>query len=152
MNDDVLQGHFRLSEFLTSQTATRRGLSNAPTAQALANIREVLAPGMQRVRNSLGVPVFISSGYRSAEVNAAVGGSASSQHVQGLAADFAAPVFNSPRAICRYLIERSGEIRFDQLIFEGTWVHISFVRGAPRLQALTAHFGQGRVTYSPGVA
>ncbi len=153
MIDEIVQGHFRLSEFLRSDTAVRQGLDNTPKAVDLANIRNVLAPGMQRVRDSLGLPVLITSGYRSAEVNAAIGGSKSSQHSQGLAADFISPAFGTPRQVVQYLMERSGEIRFDQLIFEGSWVHISFVAGAPRSQVLTAHFMRGGgVSYSPGLA
>jgi hypothetical protein len=151
--DELLQGHFRLSEFLRSDTAVRHGLENTPSATHLANIRNILAPGMQRVRDALAVPVFITSGYRSAEVNAAVRGSSSSQHCAGLAADFIAPAFGTPRSISRYLMERSGDIRFDQLIFEGGWVHISFTATAPRCSVLTAHFTRGGgVSYTPGLA
>lgn len=152
MIDERLQQSFRLSEFLRSETAVRRGLDNTPKATELANIRNVLAPGMQRVRNCLGVPVHVTSGYRSAEVNRAVGGSQSSQHSQGLAADFVAPDFGLPRAVARYLMERAPEIRFDQLIWEGAWVHISFTADRPRSQVLTAHFTGGGVSYTPGVA
>jgi hypothetical protein len=152
MIDEYLQQSFRLSEFLRSETGIRRGLDNTPKATELANIRNVLAPGMQRVRNTLSAPVLILSGYRSPAVNAAVGGSGSSQHMLGLACDFVAPDFGNPKAITKYLMERSGEIRFDQLIWEGGWVHISFVTTPPRSQVLTAHFTGGRVSYTPGLA
>jgi zinc D-Ala-D-Ala carboxypeptidase len=153
MVDSFVSRSFRLSEFLRSETAVRRGLDNTPPAAVLANIQHVLAPGMQRVRDALDNPVHITSGYRSPAVNRAVGGSAMSQHTLGLAADFVAPNFGSPRAISRYLADQAAILRFDQLIFEGTWVHISFVpAGAPRGQVLTAHFSQGGVTYSPGIA
>jgi zinc D-Ala-D-Ala carboxypeptidase len=152
MTDQRVGVHFWLSEFLSSSTAVRKGLDNTPKAGDMANIINVLAPGLQRVRNSLSVPVFITSGYRSPEVNRAVGGSPHSQHCQGLAADFKAPQYGTPRAIAKYLMERSGEIRFDQLIYEGSWVHISFVPDAPRSEVLTAHFIGGGVTYSRGIA
>lgn len=143
---------FHLDEFLHSQTAQRKGISNAPTPAHLENITRLLAPGMQRVRDLLRVPVLISSGYRSLALNRAVGGSATSQHCEGLAADFTAPAFGSPRRICEHILANASEIRFDQLIYEGTWVHISFVAAAPRHEVLTAHFGGGRVTYSRGLA
>lgn len=114
MIDELLQGHFRLSEFLRSEAAVRRGLDNTPRALELANIRNVLAPGMQRVRDCLAVPVFISSGYRSPEVNAAIGGSSASQHMQGLAADFVAPAFGRRgplRATCSSVAARSDSTR-----------------------------------------
>lgn len=144
---------FRLSEFLRSETAVRRGLDNTPPAAVLANLTNILAPGMQRVRDLLETPVQITSGYRSPEVNRAVGGSGTSQHVLGLAADFVSPTFGSPRSIARFLADNQAVLRYDQLIFEGTWVHISFTpAGAPRGQVLSAHFSQGGVTYSPGIA
>lgn len=152
MVDERLGRHFLLSEFLRSETATRRGLANVPDGHALRNLREVLAPGLERVRALLGVPVQITSGYRSPAVNAAVGGSAASQHCHGLAADFVAPDFGTPRSIARHLAQQAEALGFDQLIFEGTWVHISFVPDNPRRQALTAHFGAGPVTYTKGIA
>lgn len=153
MPDERLGSFFWLSEFLRSDAATRRGLANVPGPVELANIRTTLASGMQRVRNLLGVPVQITSGYRSADVNAAVGGGKSSQHLQGLAADFIAPEFGPPRKIAQCLMTHAPELRFDQLIYEGTWVHISFVPDRPRAEVLTAHFVPGQaVSYSRGVA
>lgn len=152
MVDRNVTAAFRLSEFLRSETAVRRGLDNTPPAAVLANIVNVLGPGMQRVRDLLETPVQITSGYRSPEVNRAVGGSGTSQHVLGLAADFVSPTFGSPRSIARFLADNQAVLRYDQLIFEGTWVHISFTPGQPRSQVLTAHFAQGGVTYSPGIA
>ncbi len=150
--DQPVSADFRLSEFLRSETAVRRGLDNTPPAPVLANLVNVLAPGMQRVRDLLETPVQITSGYRSPELNRAVGGSSTSQHTLGLAADFVSPTFGNPRAICRFLLEHQAVLRWDQLIFEGTWVHISFADQRPRGQVLTAHFAQGGVTYSPGIA
>jgi hypothetical protein len=152
MIDERLQQSFRLSEFLRSETAVRRGLDNTPLPTEMANIRNILAPGMQRVRNCLGAPVLVLSGYRSPEVNAAVGGSKASQHMKGLACDFVAPDFGLPKTIAKYLLQRGPELRWDQLIWEGGWVHISFVGGTPRGVVLTAHFAGGRVSYTPGLA
>jgi zinc D-Ala-D-Ala carboxypeptidase len=152
MSDERITPSFWLSEFLSSDYAVRQGLDNTPGAQQLANVCNILAPGMQRVRNCLDAPAFIISGYRSPEVNRAIGGSANSQHMLGLAADFKAPSFGMPRTVAQYLMERSGEIRFDQLIWEGDWVHASFVAGKPRSEALTAHFRAGAVDYTRGIA
>lgn len=150
---DQVTADFTFGEFLRSEAAVRHGLDNTPSATHLANILGVLVPGMQRIRDELGVPVQITSGYRAPAVNRAVGGSASSQHQLGLAADFVAPRFGSPRAIARHLQPRMEELRIDQLIFEGTWVHVSFDPAKPRHEALTAHFqAGGGVTYARGIA
>lgn len=151
MIDEHIVPGFWLSEFLQSDTASRLRLDNTPLPTEMANIRNLLAPGMQSVRDCLMQPVFISSGYRSPEVNRAVGGAVNSQHTQGQAADFKCPAFGMPITIARYILARSTQVRFDQLICEGTWVHISFAQ-QPRGQVLTAHFGPGGTTYTAGLA
>lgn len=119
-----LSAHFTLEEMTVSQEAARRGLDNTPEGQALANLRKT-ANAMELVRAYLTHPILVSSGYRSPEVNRAVGGSKTSAHVQGYAVDFTSPGFGTPLQICRS-IERS-PLQFDQLIHEfGRWVHISF--------------------------
>jgi hypothetical protein len=123
-------------------------LDNTPDAAVLGAIRNFLAPGMQEVRDLIGAPIHISSGYRSPMVNAAVGGSRSSQHTQGLACDFTAPFFGTPLQICRAIV--ASKLTFDQLIQEGGWVHISF-SAKPRRSVLTAVFKGGAVSYKPGL-
>jgi hypothetical protein len=120
-----LSSHFTLEEMTLSQAAERLGLDNTPTPEALAALKKTCL-GLEAVRMRLGgAPVVISSGYRSPEVNAAVGGAKTSQHLKGEAADFTAPQFGSPRAICDALAD--SDVPFDQLILEyGRWVHISF--------------------------
>ena len=151
MIDERLQGSFWLSEFIRSDTAVRLGLDNTPAPAELERIRHVLAPGMQRVRNALQTPVLITSGFRGQAVNTAIRGSKSSQHMQGVAADFISPAFGTPKAVARYLMQRAPDIRYDQLIWEGGWVHVSFTSTLPRSQVLTAHFSGAGVTYTPGL-
>lgn len=148
MNDERLTADFHLSEFLHSDKAVRLGLDNTPDAAVLGAIRNFLAPGMQQVRDLIGAPINISSGYRAPQVNAAVGGSRSSQHMQGLAADFTSPFFGTPLQIARAIV--ASRITFDQLIQEGTWVHISF-SAKPRRSVLTAKFTNGVASYSHGL-
>lgn len=158
MIDQRVGAHFWLSEFLRSDTAVRNGIDNTPHASAMANIINVLAPGMQRVRDTLGSPVNITSGFRCQAVERALKRKpdawvSTSQHAEGLAADFVCPQFGTCRSVVKYLMERSGEIHFDQLIYEGNWVHISFTARAPRSEVLTAHFlVGGAVSYSKGLA
>lgn len=143
-----LSTHFTLAELTSSQTAVRRGIDNTPPEDVVKNL-EHLALGLEGVRMLLGCPIIINSGYRSPELNRVVGGARDSQHKLGLAADFIAPGFGSPVQVAR-AIAASG-IKFDQLICEGTWVHISFT-ATPRRQVLTAKFKDGGVRYSPGLA
>jgi len=152
MIDEHVAPNFWLSELLASDTATRLGLDNIPDAQALGNLRNILAPGLQRLRDLLGAPISVSSAYRSPAVNRAVGGAASSQHMLGLAADIRCASFGPPKAVAKRCMEHASSLRYDQLIWEGTWVHISFVPGVPRGQVLTAQFSGGKATYLAGLA
>jgi len=119
-----LSPNFSLSELVYSETAEENGIDNTPPPEIVENLKR-LAAGLEAVRTLLGAPLEISSGYRCAALNEAVGGSGASQHVQGLAADFACPAFGTPLEIAR-AIQRSG-VQFDQCILEyGRWVHLSF--------------------------
>lgn len=129
-----LSPHFTLDELTVSQEAARRGIDNTPTGPALEALKRT-AMGMEAVRMRLGgAPIIVSSGYRSPVVNAAVGGSRTSQHMTGEAADFTAPRFGTPRSIVDAIVD--SDVPYDQVILEfGRWVHISFSHG-PRRQAL----------------
>ena len=142
-----LSNNFTLEQFTYSQTATRRGIANVPDDQQIANLTE-LAQVLERVRTLLGAELHIDSGFRSPKLNAAIGGSANSAHLEGYAADILCPGFGSPRDVCK-AIEGSG-IPYDQLILEGTWTHIS-IDPRQRQQALTASFSGGKATYTNGI-
>jgi putative chitinase len=104
---------------------------------------------MQQVRDLLGHPIFISSGYRSPILNRRVGGAKLSDHMFGKAADFTCRGLGTPLEVCRAIA--ASNIIFDQLIYEGTWVHISF-SPTPRCQVLTAVFTRGYpATYFAGL-
>lgn len=130
-----LSRYFTLQEMTVSETAARRGLSNKPSAKALENLKRLCAL-LDEVREELGHPILVSSGYRSPEVNAAVGGSKTSAHCQGLAVDFTCPGVGSPLEVARRIAAMG--LEFDQLIHEfGTWVHLGLRDDAPRRQLLT---------------
>ena len=106
-----------------------RDLDNTPPAEVIAILRQTAAR-MEAVRKALGDRVIsISSGYRSPQVNRAVGGARTSAHLSGQAVDFNCYGLGSPREVCRIIA--GSDVAFDQLIEEGAWVHISF---DPRLR------------------
>jgi hypothetical protein len=149
-----LTEHFTLDEFLVSETAARLGIDNSPPNNVFLNLTET-ARRMEKVRELLGVPIRITSGYRCPALNKAIGGAAESFHMLGLAVDFIAPTFGTPLDIC-LKIAASG-IKYDQLIHEfgrNGWVHIGFEAGANtwRMQQLTATRGPtGKTVYQPGI-
>lgn len=143
-----LTEHFTLAEFTDSQTALRKGISNMPSEMAIANLHRV-AEVLEQVRALFGKPLVISSGYRSPALNSAVGGASSSAHLTGLAADFTVPGM-TPSDTAKAIVKAG--IKFDQLIYEGTWVHLGLSAGALRNEVLTAHFGGGSTTYTRGIA
>ena len=130
-----LSTYFSYAELTQSDWAARHGVANDPGPQELESLK-FTASQLDRVRALLGVPVLVSSGFRSVGVNAAIGGQPHSQHLLGQAVDFTAPQFGTPEQIARAI--QASHIPFDQLILEfGRWVHISFVRSNPRGQVLT---------------
>lgn len=142
-----LTDHFTLEDLIASEVALRKGIPNVPTDEQIANLTE-LAQTLERVQSLLGFPMHINSAFRSPKVNAAVGGSPHSAHLDGYAGDFVCPGFGPPKAVCE-AIQGSG-ISFDQLVQEGNWTHIS-IAPAMRQEVLTAHFDQGKVSYTSGL-
>lgn len=151
--DTLLSPHFHLSEFVVSNAAERLGLDNIPPPEIVENLY-YLAAQLEKVRQWLGdAPLIISSGYRCPLLNAAVGGARDSDHLKGLAADFIAPRYGTPAAICRALTESDpAVIPYRQVIHEHTWVHLGFARpggkAKPKREALTL-VGPGR--YAVGI-
>ena len=95
---------------------------------------------MEMIRALLGKPINIHSGYRCEALNKAVGGVSNSAHLTGYAVDFTCPEYGSPYKVARDLAG-SPSVSFDQLICEGTWVHISF-DPKMRRELLTLQDGQ----------
>lgn len=132
-----LTAHFALEELSCTQ---HREFDNTPPPEVVAQLR-LTAARMEEVRRRLGDRVIsVSSGYRCRALNRAVGGASTSAHLTGHAVDFNCYGFGDPLAVCRAIAE--SDLVFDQLIEEGTWVHISF---DPRLrrQVLTKREGGG---------
>lgn len=125
-----LSPHFTLEELTATQ---HRGIDNTPPSDVLENLKTT-ANQLEAVRALLGCPLIISSGYRCAELNRAVGGQPNSQHLTGQAVDFIAPQFGTPAEVTAKLA--ASGLKFDQLIKEfDRWTHISFAPN-PRGQKL----------------
>lgn len=117
-----LTENFTLEEFLVSDTAKRLGIGNTPTREHQKNIREILAPTLQIIRDKLGAPIIITSAYRNPQVNRAVGGVPNSDHARGLAADIRSPAMTAFELakFIEHLMKKKGPLhnRVDQLILE----------------------------------
>jgi zinc D-Ala-D-Ala carboxypeptidase len=149
--NDRLSRDFLLREFLYSETAERAGRAIVPPPEVVANLRMLCVELLQPLRNYIGRPFMITSGYRPDWLNRMIGGSLTSAHMYGLAADVKV-VGLTPLEFSRAAQGYSAP--FDQVIYEGSWTHLAVapVGAAPRGQVLTAHFGRRGVTYSSGLA
>jgi zinc D-Ala-D-Ala carboxypeptidase len=133
----TISDHFTLEELVFSEAAARLGIDNIPGPIVIANLKRVAA-SMEKIRTLLGgKPVVVHSGYRSAQVNKAVGGVETSAHCFGLACDFVCPEFGTPGEVARTILK--SDIEYDQLILEYGWVHIGLAKegSPPRREALT---------------
>ena len=134
-----LSNSFNLIEFTSSETASRRGIDNTPSIAVIENLRFLCENVLQPLRDKYGKSINITSGYRSPKLNKAIGGSSTSQHCFGQAADI-----QVDRKDYLKVWEILKTLPFDQIIFEfGTesapdWIHVSFVQGKNRGQKLKA--------------
>jgi len=152
-----LSEHFTLYEFTRSQEAIRRGIYNQPNAEQLENIKALVDNILEPIRIHFDKPVSISSGLRLPALNIAIGGSSTSSHMNGEAADFEIYGIDNFR-LARWIADNCPA--FDQLILEfynenvdmnSGWIHCSFSRKKNRRQVLTATRKNGRTIYLPGL-
>lgn len=150
-----LTENFSLAEMIKSETALRQGLDNTPGEVELENLRKLAENVLQPIRDAYGRGVKVNSGFRHPDVNAAVGGSRTSDHCKGQAADIEIPgVANADLA--QWISEN---LEFRQLILEfytpgipdSGWVHVSYVEGDNKKQVLTAMKENGKTVYKPGL-
>jgi len=149
-----LSKNLSLAEATKSITAKRLGIDNTPDDWVTENLRQVAINIFQPVRDAFRNPIYVSSGYRSADLNTAIGGSKRSQHVEGRALDLDADVYGgcTNSQIFNYIKEN---LEFDQLIWEfgdesnPDWVHVSFIYdGDNRKRCLKAcRDDKGKVYY-----
>ncbi len=150
-----LSKNFVLSEITRSNTAKRLGIDNEPTKKDLENLQRIVTNLLQPLRNHLG-PIRISSGYRSKELNRAIGGSNKSQHSKGEAVDIQ---FWKEGQMCNkevydWIIDNA--VEFDQMIneFDFAWIHISLKKSKNRREVLEAYKdkdGDTKYRYAPDI-
>jgi uncharacterized protein YcbK (DUF882 family) len=150
-----LTASFSLKELTVSETAVRKGLDNTPNETVTSNLKTLCENILQPVRDHYGKAVKVNSGYRSPEVNASVGGSKTSDHCKGQAADIEiSGVANGDLA--KYI---AGNFEFTQVILEfytqgvpeSGWVHVSYDPQDLKCQCLTAVKEKGKTVYTPGL-
>ena len=125
--------HFRLSEFVRSDTATRLGIDNSINdPEIIANIKNLCEHVLEPLRAYANCPILINSGYRCPQLNAAVGGSRRSQHMKGEACDIRITDSATGNRWFRWMKEN---LPFDQLVKERAhrssssfWIHVSLTR------------------------
>ena len=150
-----LSKNLSLSEVTKSLTAKRLGIDNTPDDEwVIENLKAIADVIFQPLRDSFRCPIFVSSGYRSPDLNAAIGGSKRSQHMEGRALDLDADVYGgcTNSEIFNWIREN---VEFDQMVWEfgdednPDWVHVSYVRdGVNRKRCLKAlRDDRGKVYY-----
>tara|TARA_R110000868_G_scaffold280899_2_gene541295 strand:+ start:1061 stop:1525 length:465 start_codon:yes stop_codon:yes gene_type:complete len=150
-----LTKNFTLSEMTKSETALRHDMDNSPDQTAISNLQALAAHVLQPVRDHYGMGVKVNSGFRHPDVNAKVGGSKTSDHCKGMAADIEIP--GVPNAELAEWIRSN--IPFTQVILEfytqgvpdSGWVHVSYDPINLKQQALTAIKQDGKTVYLQGL-
>lgn len=153
MQDIQLSPHFKLSELTASATARENGIDNTPPPEAVEKLRALCSHTLEPLREALGLPIIITSGYRCKALNERITHhSATSQHMSGNAADFyvddatgSCGLSRRERLIKAFrTIILDEEIEFDQLIIYPDFIHVSYVReGRKNRNKLTKADGRG---------
>jgi hypothetical protein len=148
-----LSKSFTLNELTKSQEALRLGIDNTPNEEHIQNLKILCEKILQPIRDFYGMPVSVSSGYRSVELCKAIGSSSTSQHTRGEAADF--EIFSIPnKTLAEFIL---ANLDYDQCILEfynenepnSGWVHCSFSTKYNRRQYLKAERIDGKTIYLP---
>lgn len=145
-----LSDNLSLAEAISSATALRKGIANKPTQQHLLNIKEVALHIFQPCREHFGKPLRVTSGYRSEELNKAIGGSSKSQHSKGEALDMQSTKGYTNKELFMFIKDH---LNFDQLIGEFpdnvgefAWVHCSYKKEGNRGEVLIAYKDENNKT------
>jgi hypothetical protein len=146
MQNIYLSPHFTLAEMCESQTAEKHGITNIPSNEAVANMRRLCEGCLEPLREALGLPIIITSGYRTKSLNNHILHSTrKSQHVSGQAADFYVEGASRRELLIKAFrqIILDEDIDYDQLILYPTFIHVSYVSRTANRHILTKANGHG---------
>lgn len=150
-----LSKNFNLNELIKSDTALRKGIENSPSNAVIVNLTALVNNVLQPIRDYYNKPVKINSGYRSPELNALIGGSKTSDHCFGYAADIEISTISNPD-LAKWILNN---LKFTQVILEfytqgipnSGWVHVSFNSANLKCQPLTAVKENNMTVYKQGL-
>lgn len=152
-----LSKHFTLTEMTRSEAASRLGDANQPPPEAVEALKALCEHVLEPLREAMGKPMRVNSGYRGPVANKAVGGSATSQHCKGEAADIEFDGFDNKK-LAQKIVDM--KLPFDQIILEfykpgdpnSGWVHVSHKKGGKqRGEVLRAVTVSGKTQYLKGL-
>lgn len=129
-----LSKNFSIEEFIHSDTADKKGIDNTPSTEVEDNIKYLVETLLQPLRNAISYPFHINSGFRCSKLNKAVGGSSTSAHLSGLAADVNLGSVQLNKILFDEVKNHPSQYSFDQCIWESknngrtTWVHLGIKR------------------------
>lgn len=150
----IISEHLSLPELIRSDSAKRLGITNMPTPEHIINLKALAENIFEPIRAHFRCPIYISSGYRSAELNKALNGAKSSQHLKGEAIDI--DMDGSSNGVTNAMVYDFiiTKLDFDQVIWEHgntenpAWVHVSYKKNGPqRHQVLRAVLVDGGTKY-----
>ena len=117
------QTFFTLKEFLYSKTAGSLGIENVPDFEQVRNLDNLVKYILNPCRQYIGTAIYVNSGYRSKQLNTVVGGSSTSQHMEGKAADITTLHDKADTDLFNFIVDK---IHFDQCIRYKNFIHISY--------------------------
>ena len=154
MNNILLSPHFCLDEFTKSSTAIKHGIQNNPPQEAVENLKRLCQGSLEPLREELGLPMVITSGFRTKTLNDLLAHSSErSQHMQGQAADFYVAPGQSGLSRRELLIKAfrliitSEQIDYDQLILYPSFIHVSYVSRERNRRSILLGMRNGKLGY-----
>lgn len=154
IQNQVLSPHFELREFTDSLTARKYGIANVPSPEAVENLRALCVHTLEPLREALGLPIIITSGFRTKALNDKLAHSSErSQHMLGQAADFYVAPGQSGLSRRELLIKAfrliilDESIDYDQLILYPSFIHVSYVSPKANRRGILKAQGNGKLGY-----